>query len=173
MHTPTAWLASLDTRIEREILRLRARYELSLDEFRGLYISDEQVDRLVAISHSELPVALAPPLERPSSPIRSEHARWRHLAQTFSLSPLEEDLLLIALAPELNRKYETLYAYLNNDVSRKCATEDLAARLMADLAAAGVNVTGSFLVSRFGIPRIWARPDDRDYLIALRLRRRL
>ncbi len=27
-----------------QILRLRATYQLSLDEFRGLYISDEQVD---------------------------------------------------------------------------------------------------------------------------------
>ena len=40
-------LARLDRLLEREILRLRARYQLSLDEFRGLYVSDEQVDRLV------------------------------------------------------------------------------------------------------------------------------
>ncbi|HEY3014465.1 MAG TPA: hypothetical protein VGJ41_05105, partial [Nocardioides sp.] len=41
------WLAWLDLAVHREILRLRARYELSMDELRGLYVSDEQVDRLV------------------------------------------------------------------------------------------------------------------------------
>ena len=40
-------LLGLDALIRREILRLRARYQLSLNEFRGLYISDEQVDALV------------------------------------------------------------------------------------------------------------------------------
>src|SRR5262249_893153 len=44
----TAELRRLDLLLHREILRLRATYQLSLDEFRGLYISDEQVDRLVS-----------------------------------------------------------------------------------------------------------------------------
>ena len=38
-------LQRLDLLLQREILRLRASYQLSLDEFRGLYISDEQVRR--------------------------------------------------------------------------------------------------------------------------------
>ena len=42
-----AALHRLDLLLHREILRLRARYQLSLDEFRGLYVSDEQVDHLV------------------------------------------------------------------------------------------------------------------------------
>ena len=37
-------LERLDLLLHREVLRLRASYELSLDEFRGLYISDAQVD---------------------------------------------------------------------------------------------------------------------------------
>lgn len=134
MHTWTSWIAALDARIERESLRLRARYELSLDEFRGLYISDAQVDRLVAASRSESSSEPLAVLQRPSSAIRRAHARWRHVAETFSLSPLEEDLLLIALAPDLHPKYETLYAYLNNDVTRKRPTGDLSARLVADVA---------------------------------------
>jgi SpoVK/Ycf46/Vps4 family AAA+-type ATPase len=134
MAPPASWLAALDARIEREILRLRGRYELSLDEFRGLYISDAQVDQLVGASRHESSSQPTAPLLRPSLEIRGDHTRWRHLAETFSLSPLEEDLVLIALAPELNLKYETLYAYLNNDVTRKRPTGDLAARLMSDVA---------------------------------------
>ena len=40
-------LQRLDLLLHREILRLRASYQLSLDEFRGLYISDEQVNQLI------------------------------------------------------------------------------------------------------------------------------
>ena len=42
-----AELERLDLLLHREILRLRAAYRLSLDEFRGLYVSDQQVDDLV------------------------------------------------------------------------------------------------------------------------------
>jgi AAA+ superfamily predicted ATPase len=129
----TSWLAALDARIEREIVRVRARYELSLDEFRGLYISDARVDRLVAASHGESSSTAVSALPRPST-IQLADARWRHLVETFALSPLEEDILLIALAPELDLKYETLYAYVNDDVTRKRPSGHLAARLMADVA---------------------------------------
>ena len=40
-------LPRLDLLIHREVMRLRARYQLSLDEFRGLYISNEHVDQLL------------------------------------------------------------------------------------------------------------------------------
>ena len=40
-------LQRLDLLVHREILRLRALYQLSLDEFRGLYVSDQQVDTLL------------------------------------------------------------------------------------------------------------------------------
>ena len=43
----------------------------------------------------------------------------------------EQDILLLALAPELDLKYETLYGYLNNDVTRRWPTHDLALRLFA------------------------------------------
>ena len=61
----TSWLAALDARIEREILRLRVRYELSLDELKGLYISDAQVDQLVSASRGDAP---AEPAALPSRP---------------------------------------------------------------------------------------------------------
>src|SRR5829696_6465333 len=53
LHHLDAEMARLRLLLHREILRLRARYHLSLDEFRGLYVSDEQVDALVAYSVSD------------------------------------------------------------------------------------------------------------------------
>ncbi|MCK0509711.1 ATP-binding protein [Aromatoleum buckelii] len=132
-------LARLDTRIARAIERLRARYELSLDEFRGLYISDEQVDDLLrsVASHPDEP-ADAIAQQRAAAPL----SPWSHVAAALALSDDERDLLLVCLAPELDGKYETLYAYLNNDVTRRLPTAELAARLLAADAAHAVALKG-------------------------------
>ncbi len=53
-----------------------------------------------------------------------------YLAQQFGLSEAEVDLLLIALAPELEPRYETLYAYLQDDVTRKRPSVDLSLNLI-------------------------------------------
>ncbi|MGR9101077.1 MAG: ATP-binding protein, partial [Gammaproteobacteria bacterium] len=47
----------------------------------------------------------------------------------FRLSEFECDVLLFALALESDLKYETLYGYLNNDITRKFPTVDLALRV--------------------------------------------
>lgn len=52
------------------------------------------------------------------------------LAVRFALSPAEVDILLVALAPELEVRYETLYAYLHDDVTRKRPSVDLALNLI-------------------------------------------
>ena len=39
-----------------------------------------------------------------------------YVAQLFALSPFEVQTLVVCLAPELRRKYDTLYAYLQDDV---------------------------------------------------------
>ena len=121
-------LARLDRLIEAEIHRLRARYELSLDEFRGLYITDERVEALL---RARLPDAPDPMLDIEPARDADRASRWHQLAEALELSDDERDLLLVSLAPELDPRYETLYAYLNDDVSRRQPTADLAARLLA------------------------------------------
>src|SRR5262245_19495664 len=128
-------LARLDQRIGREILRLRATYQLSLDEFRGLYVSDEQVDALVretnagSVDLSQLDLAAAQArVNRGVYPWAK--SPFALLSREFGLSTLEQDILLVVLAAEIESKYETLYAYLNNDVGKKAPTLDLIARLL-------------------------------------------
>ncbi len=129
-------LAWLDLLLHREILRLRARYQLSLDEFRGLYVSDRQVDELLGEGNPGLldPAVLAELASRAEAAFRSQGASpaWSRLVETAGLGETEEKLLLLALAPELDAKYETLYAYLNNDVTRRRPTHDLALRLFGE-----------------------------------------
>ena len=53
-----------------------------------------------------------------------------YLAQLFHLTAFEEQCLLVCLAPELDRKYEKLYAYLQDDVTRKKPSVDLVLDLL-------------------------------------------
>jgi DNA polymerase III delta prime subunit len=128
----------LDLLLHREILRLRASYQLSLDEFRGLYISDEQVNQLVnrAVNYNGSSSAIDELTEkaemlRADAEWRIDSSPWHKLITEFSLSPIEQDILLLAVAPEIDLKYETLFAYLNNDITRKWPTFGLALRLSA------------------------------------------
>ena len=52
--------------------------------------------------------------ELPASQIQPS-SRLSILQQEFDLTPFDLDILLIALAPELDRRYEQIYAYLQQD----------------------------------------------------------
>lgn len=54
----------------------------------------------------------------------------------FSLSILELQLILLCLAPELEQKYDKIYAYLQDDIARKRPSLELALNL---LSQQGVN----------------------------------
>jgi MoxR-like ATPase len=145
-------LPALAARIEREVLRLRGRYELSLDEFRGLYISDEQIDALLrARGFEPTPADALPPLTPAPGP-------WTRLVEAFALSPSEQWLVLLALAPELDPRYAPLYAYLNDDAARTWPTVDLALRLLApswqDREALRASLDPGAPLARLGLIRL-------------------
>jgi hypothetical protein len=119
-------LLRLDALLAREVGRLRARYQLSLDEFRGLFISDEQIDALLGANRRPCETAgeEAPPFD--GGPI------WSRLANRFGLSILAQDLLLLAVAADVDAKYAPIVAYLNDDVTLRWPTFDLARRLFAN-----------------------------------------
>jgi len=117
------WRSWLDAAIRREIDRLRVRYPLSLDEFRGLYVSDEHVDRLLA-ANGHGATSTPPPIPDPDP-----ETRLGRLGDEFLLSPTEVAVVVVVLAPELDRRYETLFAYLSDDVTRRHATVDICLRL--------------------------------------------
>jgi hypothetical protein len=132
-------LQRLDLLLHREILRLRARYQLSLDEFRGLYVSDEQVNQLIHQTlNFEGPSSAVDQLTQQAELLRAFDSQqnggdspWQKIIREFCLSPIEQEVLLLAVAPEIDLKYETLFAYLNNDITRKWPTFDLALRICA------------------------------------------
>ena len=54
------------------------------------------------------------------------------LAHLFGLSPFEVQVVIICLAPELRRKYDKLYAYLQDDITRKKPSVDLVLDLLCE-----------------------------------------
>jgi SpoVK/Ycf46/Vps4 family AAA+-type ATPase len=55
--------------------------------------------------------------------------RLAELARIFGLTAFDLDVVMLCLAPELDRGYERLYAYLHDDVTRQRPTADLALNL--------------------------------------------
>jgi ATP-dependent 26S proteasome regulatory subunit len=122
-----------------------------LDQFRGLVVSDEEIARLLADpgrpDFDDCPLRherqdqkeLAETIGRLESCIQRRLAvsdkddvclSLPLLAHLFHLTRFEEQCLIICLAPELDRKYEKLYAYLQDDVTRKKPSADLALNLL-------------------------------------------
>jgi MoxR-like ATPase len=57
------------------------------------------------------------------------------LAHLFGLSAFEVDTIVICLAPELRRRYDRLYAYLQDDIARKRPSVDLVLELLCETEA--------------------------------------
>ncbi|MDN5768106.1 MAG: ATP-binding protein [Humibacillus sp.] len=98
------------------------------DPFRGLYLTDEAVDQLFqAESDARWRVLDLDELDRtavtgegpdvtgPATP----SLRLPALARTCGLSSLDVELLLVALASDLDVRFEQLFGYLNDDVTRR------------------------------------------------------
>jgi ATPase family protein associated with various cellular activities (AAA)/winged helix domain-containing protein len=80
--------------------------------------------------------------------------RLRQVQRRFCLTTLEVELLLAALAPDLDARFERLYAYLHDDLTRRRATIGLALELAGaspmDAAARALLGAGGHLVG-FGL----------------------
>ncbi|GAA0479292.1 ATP-binding protein [Streptomyces stramineus] len=99
------------------------------DPLRGLYLSEEAVGHLLGTWQGTVPAAAPETGVRPGTPVKRPQDADDRLARTAArlrLTELDTAVLLIALAPDLDRTFEPLYGYLNDDVSRRRATVGLA-----------------------------------------------
>jgi hypothetical protein len=97
-----------------------------VEPYRGLYITAADVQRLIRRSPGEPSLAGGEP-DGASMPAGS---RFPWLQQTFGLDAVDLDFVLIALAAEVDLRYERLFAYLQDDVTRRRPTVDLALNLL-------------------------------------------
>lgn len=135
-------LAGLRERVAGLVERRSADDPTASDPLRGLYVTPETARRLAARTPAEgtgeayARGAYADELEdlddQASGPWGSAD-RAVALTGRFGLSTLDLHILLAALAPDVDRSFEPLYGYLNDDVGRRRATVSLA----LDLAGTG------------------------------------
>ncbi|WUT00783.1 ATP-binding protein [Streptomyces sp. NBC_00708] len=111
------------------------------DAFRGLYLTDENIARLL---NEEGARGFPDPVEDESVTAPS---RLTALATDFGLTALDTEILLIALVPDLDDRFEAFYGYLNDDVTRRRPSIGLALGLCgvspADAVARGRLAAGA------------------------------
>ncbi|MFF5101650.1 AAA family ATPase [Streptomyces sp. NPDC000134] len=129
------------------------------DPLRGLYLSEDAVRHLL----DTWPEAAPHPglSEDPPSAPADPDDLLGSLAAGLRLTELDTAVLLIALAPDLDRTFEPLYGYLNDDVSRRRATVGLALDLCgvpAHLPAARARFHASAPLRALGLLEV-AEPE--------------
>jgi hypothetical protein len=121
-------LNRLDRMLERATAAADAAASAATPEpYRGLYITSQDVQRLIRRAPGQPTLTAAVP-EGPGG--FSNGSRFPWLQQTFELESIDLDIMLIALAPETDLRYERLFAYLHDDVTRRRPSVDLALNLL-------------------------------------------
>jgi ATP-dependent 26S proteasome regulatory subunit len=119
----------LDRLLRDAVARFRELYDTAEGDqaFHGLYISEQEIDTLVERTEkSASGESSAAFLEYCGSLPGIEG-----LSDYWQLSEFDHAVLMLALAPEVDLRYERIYAYLQDDVTRRKPTVDLALTLLS------------------------------------------
>ncbi|MFB4422852.1 AAA family ATPase [Streptomyces sp. QL37] len=127
-HPLLARLAGLRQAVTTLVEQRSATDPTAGDPLRGLYLSDEAVLHLLHTWPATGPDGSLPPGAQAGRPDDADD-RLARTAARLRLTDWDAAVLLIALAPDLDRTFEPLYGYLNDDVSRRRATVGLALEL--------------------------------------------
>jgi len=143
------WLNRL---LAAQVLRQRqVNFHERIEDFRDFFIADSEIDVLLEagvfemdrqVDHKELDHQVSELLQQ-ALLIREEIDRrvqksfaqkiflpLMQLGRCFHLSQFELRMLIICLAPQIDVRYEKLYAYLQNDLTQRCPGVDLILNLL-------------------------------------------
>jgi hypothetical protein len=155
----------VEDRIRSLVLHRRADDPAPDDPFRGLYVTEEVVDQLLAQAQdpprADGQVRATIEAEADAAVAAGAALRLRDLAFSAGLTELDVELLMICLVPDLDSRFERLYGYLNDDVTRRRATIGLALAL-ADVSAASSAARARLLPGAPLIDRELVTVEDAD-----------
>jgi hypothetical protein len=143
-------LARLRLLLERRILWQRKVWKREFaresQSFQGLIITDAEADLLLNpddaaaeahfYEHDDGARAISRKLSEGTrtrdgaAQTRSGLPALEIVARLFQLGPFECDVLLLCLAPEIDASFERLYAYVQDDATRKYPTANLAVQIL-------------------------------------------
>ena len=126
-------LAALDRLLELalDIAPQIYGWEPGSNHFRGLFISRADAGRMLESEPG------APPFNLPAEAVDTlaDSPLIAALSETYGLARFDGAALLIALAPEVDLRYERVYAFLQDDVARRRPSVDLILNLLSASAA--------------------------------------
>ena len=137
-------LKRIDTLIAMEIIRFRENNNNAFNTFQGAFVSDEEIDSIL-FSENELDYQSNEMVDLENSLryliLNIEETKFEavkkgielkllSLGELFNLTDFELDCLLVCLAVAIDKKYEKIYGYLNDDITQKQATVDLILNLL-------------------------------------------
>ncbi|HEY8057482.1 MAG TPA: hypothetical protein VID94_01960, partial [Acidimicrobiales bacterium] len=170
-----ASLAALDDVLARAVHLASVAYgaQPGADPYRGLYVGGDEVVRLLASPPGSSPFAELDRtdvlgLEPGREGAEPDALSW--LCATRGLDDLDRAILLVALAPDVDLRYERLYAYLQDDVTRRRPTLDLALNLLTAGPAEKLDARARFgsdaPLVRHGVVTLVADPGQLPPLLA-------
>jgi SpoVK/Ycf46/Vps4 family AAA+-type ATPase len=115
------------------------------DPFLGLYLSDDRIDEILRNDRVWVdPTVAAERLHAVEAAADAATAagsrlRLRTLVERFALDELDVEILLTAVAPDVDDRFERYYGYLNDDVTRRRVSVGLALGLTGIHAAEAVG----------------------------------
>lgn len=142
-------LARIGVLIRLFLEKTRSEAGKDRQDFPGMFLSEAEANSILqtvccgseAFLTQELKSKEIEALERTISTKKAEslkrgiELRLHSLSELFSLTPFETDVLLIGLAPELDERFAKLYAYLQNDLTKKQPS----VRMILDLLCVGLE----------------------------------
>jgi Winged helix domain, variant len=141
-------LRRIELLVQLGVLNFRMKGRAALDDFKNLCITEEEIDAILGGETSctattgmessqleglrdQIASLKAKISERKAKSLRDGTSlRLERLKELFHLSPFDVDALLICLAPEIHLKYEKLYAYLQDNLTKKRPSVDLVLGLL-------------------------------------------
>ncbi len=133
-----ARLGALEDRVRRAVALRGSVDPRPGDAFRGLYVTEVEavaiLDRVASGQSDPMAPDLAAELAAVETFADATEAQGatlglRAVASAFELDLVDTELLLVALAPDVDRRFEPLYGYLQDDVTRRRAGVGLALEL--------------------------------------------
>ena len=142
-------LGHLDELLQRAYTRAQEVFEREAEgerrpwEYRGLYVSRGEVERLLA-QPPGTPVVSATRNEPQAIEVFSNPPIWGEFGARLGLTAFDQAVTMLALAPELDLRYERLYAYLQDDVTRRRPTVNLALDIFCPTAETKIEWRSHF-----------------------------
>ncbi|MBI3934611.1 MAG: ATP-binding protein, partial [Acidobacteria bacterium] len=128
--------------VRLEVARMRAvGVPAAQDNYRGLYLSEEEIDALLSVPSDDGHAARTDEFEAARE---ASHAQAQlraltadakgplgRLIRLADLTPFEVGCLLLCLALDADLRFERLFAYVQDDVTKRSPRVELALRLLA------------------------------------------